>query len=87
MQYQKYDNEEAAEIVIPKEISVSAEKKAEQPQNDSPEPSFFGRFLDFAESLGETYIKLFKGIILFILPVFLFFFKRVKHSHNKSIWF
>ena len=78
VQYKKYDKGEAAEIIIPTEINLSAKNNQSESQNLSPALSFFNSFLDFAEGLGEIYIRLFKGIILKIFPLFVFIFKGTK---------
>ena len=78
VQYKKYDKGEAAEIIIPTEINISVRNKQPEPEKLSPALSFINSFLDFAESLGEMYIRLFKGIILKILPIFIFAFRVTK---------
>ena len=78
VQYKKYDKGEAAEIIIPTEINISVRNKQPEPEKLSPALSFINSFLDFTESLGEMYIKLFKGVILKIFPIFLFFFRASK---------
>ncbi|MBO7319077.1 MAG: M23 family metallopeptidase [Clostridia bacterium] len=78
VQYKKYDKGEAAEIIIPTEINISVRNKQPEPEKLSPALSFINSFLDFAESLGEMYIRLFKGIILKILPIFVFAFRLTK---------
>ena len=78
IQYKKYDKGEAAEIIIPTEINPSVKNTQPQSEKLSPALSFFNSFLDFAEGLGEIYIRLFKNIILKILPVFIFIFSLFK---------
>jgi murein DD-endopeptidase MepM/ murein hydrolase activator NlpD len=78
VQYKKYDKGEAAEIIIPTEINPSVQKKPPAEKKLSPILSAFSKFLDFAEALGEMYIRLFKNIILKIFPIFVFIFKASK---------
>ena len=61
VQYKKYDKGEAAEIIIPTEINPSVSKKPPTKKKVSPFLSAFNKFLDFAENLGEMYIRLFKN--------------------------
>lgn len=74
VEYKKYDGLDAAEFVIPTEINLSFKQKESR--------SFslvdaLNAFLDFAESLGEFYVKLFSKILLTILPFILFPVKLV----------
>ena len=78
VQYKKYDKGEAEEIIIPTEINLSVRNKQPESEKHSPVLSFINRFLDFAESLGEMYIRLFKNIILKIFPLFIFIFRLTK---------
>ena len=67
VQYKKYDKGEADEIIIPTEINLSVRNKPPIEKKIPPALSAFNKFLDFAENLGEMYIRLFKNIILNIL--------------------
>lgn len=76
VQYKKFDNAEAAEIIIPTEVNYSVRKKQTAPfKKTPPEKDFLSDFLDFAEALGEMYIGTFKKIIGTLLPVVLLPFK------------
>lgn len=77
VQYKKYDNSEALEIVIPTEINVSYKKKQTVPQKAPPKKDFLSDFLDFAEDLGAMYIGIFKGVVHTLKPVILFPFKII----------
>ena len=72
IQYKKFDNGEAAEIIIPKEITVPAKKKPPVPTKKAPpKRDIISDFLDFAEALGAMYIRAFRKIIHFLLPLVL----------------
>lgn len=78
VQYKKFDNAEAAEIIIPTEINYSVRKK--QPAHIETAPrkkDIVSDFLDFAEALGAMYIGTFKGIIRTVLPIVLLPFKGI----------
>ena len=73
IQYKKFNNAEAEEIIIPTEIKPPVRKKAPAPVSHTPpKRDIVSDFLDFAEGLGEMYINLFKGIIHILLPIILF---------------
>lgn len=78
MQYAKYDKNEAAEIVIPKEVRSVAEKKQTENSKVSSFNGAVNSFLDFTEDLGKIYIRLFKSIIRRLLPLFVFIGKGVR---------
>lgn len=78
VQYKKYDKGEADEIIIPTEINLSVRNKPPIEKKIPPALSAFNKFLDFAENLGEMYIRLFKNIILNIFPIFVFIFRISK---------
>ncbi len=75
VQYLPYDKEDAAEIIIPEEVNISVKKKQLPPKKVSSFICFLESFLDFAESLGEMYIRIFKSILLTVLPVFTLVFR------------
>ena len=77
VQYKKYDNSEAEEIVIPKEMAVTVKKKPHAPQKPEPKKDLLSDFLDFAEDLGAMYVSIFKGIIRTLKPVILLPFKVI----------
>ena len=80
VKYQPYNNEEAEEIVIPKEISISSESTKQEEKKASLASLIITAFLDFAEGLGGLYIGIFKRILLAILPIFTFVFRLGKKS-------
>ena len=69
VQYAKYDGGEAEEIVIPKEVKITAEKKAGALNPVLKKKHLAERFLDFAEALGEMYTGFFKRLIRLLLPL------------------
>ena len=71
VQYKKYDNSEAEEIVIPKEMVATAKKKPPAKQKAEPKKDLLSDFLDFAEDLGAMYVSIFKGIVRTLKPVIL----------------
>lgn len=74
IEYKKYDGLDAAEFVIPTEINLSFKQK----ENHSFSLiDALNTFLDFAESLGEFYVRLFSKIVQTILPFILFPIKLV----------
>ncbi len=77
IQYAKYDKGEAEEIIIPTEINLSVRKKQPEKKKASPMAKALNAFLDFAEDLGAMYIRLFKGVILKLLPLFSFIAKGI----------
>ncbi len=78
IQYAKYDKGDADEIIIPREVNAFATKKHTPSRKDSLFFVVADSFLDFAENLGETYIRLFKSIVLKLLPVLLFILRIIK---------
>ena len=77
MQYPKFNNLEAEEIVIPKEVNLSATKSQKDLIPDSHDKAIAEAFLDFAENLGGMYISIFKRIIRFLLPAILLPYKII----------
>lgn len=77
IQYKKFDNAEATEIIIPTEVNFSVRKKQPTAQTVARKRDIVSDFLDFAEDLGGMYIRTFKGIISAVLPVLLFPFRAV----------
>ena len=88
VRYLPYNKEDAEETVIPKEVNISVKSKQEPKKNISSLTRFAVSFLDFAESLGEMYIRIFKGILFKVLPLFTFIFgfsKKSFSSFKKSL--
>ncbi len=78
IQYKKFDNAEAAEIIIPTEINLSVRKKQPEPVKTAPKKrAIVSEFLDFAEALGAMYIGAFKAIVRTVLPIVLLPFKGI----------
>ena len=77
VQYKKYDNSEALEIVIPKELAPRVKKKPPVQQKAPPKKDPLSDFLDFAENLGSMYVSIFKGIVRTLKPVVLLPFKII----------
>ncbi len=77
IQYAKYNKGEADEIIIPTEINLSVRKKQTHKEKTSPTVKAINAFLDFAEDLGAMYIRIFKGIVLKLLPLFMFMSKAI----------
>ena len=75
VQYAKYNNEDAEEIIIPKEVTAASSKKQRELIPVSQKKAFTEAFLDFAEGLGEMYIGVFKRIIRVLFPVLLLPYK------------
>ncbi len=71
IQYAEYDKGEAERIIIPTEVTASAPKKPVDLVLSSDKAHIIERFLDFAESLGEMYIGIFKKLISLLLPLVL----------------
>ena len=61
VKYLPYDKGEADAIIIPAEVNVSVKKKQLPEKKASSFIRFLNSFLDFAESLGEMYIRIFKS--------------------------
>ena len=88
VQYAKYDGNEAEEIIIPKEVKITSEKKSGSLNPALNKKHSAERFLDFAEALGEMYIGYAKRIISFLLPLVIFPFKvavKILKAVNKSL--
>lgn len=68
-QYKQYDGLDAAEVVIPSEVNLSFQKKQNKASEIFSLMRFISLFLDFAESLGEFYISLFKRTVLRAVPL------------------
>ena len=77
MQYPEFNNLEAEEIVIPKEVNLSATKSHKDLIPDSHNKAIAEAFLDFAENLGDMYISIFKRLIRFLLPAILLPYKII----------
>ena len=78
IQYKKFDNAEAAEIIIPTEINLSVRKKQPEPVKTAPKKrAIVSEFLDFAEALGAMYIGVFRTIVHTVLPIVLLPFKGI----------
>ena len=78
IQYKKFDNAEAVEIIIPTEVNYSVRKKPPAPVKTAPKKrATVSEFLDFAEALGAMYIGAFKAIVRTVLPIVLLPFKGV----------
>ena len=78
IQYKKFDNAEAAEIIIPTEFKPAVKKKQPAPIPKEPQKrDIISDFLDFAEGLGAMYISAFRKIIHAVLPVVLLPFKGI----------
>lgn len=80
VKYLPYNKEDAAEIIIPKEVNVAYGKKRQPEKKVSAFIKILDSFLDFAESLGEMYIRVFKSILLAVLPFFVAVFKLAGKS-------
>ena len=59
IEYKPFDGQEAAEIIIPTEVNLSFSKNQQAKKSFSPS-ELFGKFLDFAENIGEFYVSLLK---------------------------
>ncbi len=68
IEYKKFDGQEAAEIIIPTEVNIAFSKKKQKQNRFSPS-LIFGRFLDFAENIGEFYVDIIRRILLKLLPL------------------
>ena len=78
IQYKKFDNAEAVEIITPTEVNYSVRKKPPAPTKTVPKKrDIISEFLDFAEALGAMYIGAFKAIVRTVLPIVLLPFKGV----------
>ena len=78
IQYKKFDNAEAAEIIIPTEFKPAVKKKQPAPIPKEPQKrDIISDFLDFAEGLGAMYISAFRKIVHAVLPVVLLPFKGI----------
>lgn len=78
IQYKKFDNAEAAEIIIPTEYKPVVKKKQPAPiPKTTQKRDVLSDFFDFAEALGAMYIRAFKRIVHILLPVVLLPFKLI----------
>lgn len=83
VKYLPYDKGEADAIIIPAEVNVSVKKKQLPEKKASSLIKFLNSFLDFAESLGEMYIRIFKSILLTVLPLFTVIFRLTSKVFSK----
>lgn len=68
IEYKPFDGQDAAEIIIPTEVNLSFSQK-QQSNTAFSLSAIFGKFLDFAENIGEFYLSLIKRIIKLFLPL------------------
>lgn len=67
-EYKKFDGQEAARIIIPTEVNLSFSNNKQKQSRFSP-AQISENFLDFAENIGEFYVRLIKTVVSKLLPL------------------